>query len=63
LEEFREIVDFYKQSLMDDSGESSKDKNVRSEDSKDYAHKVSGGREDSIRNWVAGHSCYILAKL
>ena len=52
-----------KQSLMGNSGGSSKNQNVgRNADCRDYAHELSEGNRDSTGNQTRGHSCYILAK-
>jgi hypothetical protein len=47
--------------LMDNfSGSSKYQKGYINTNNDDWAHKVSGEYEESIDNWMRGHSCYSL---
>jgi hypothetical protein len=49
---------------MNDYGGNLKDKNVDGNvESKLWAHKMSGGNEDSTGNWTKGHSCNVLQRI
>lgn len=47
---------------MDNSGQIPADQSANNVDTKDQAHEVSDGNEDSTGKWIWGHECHILAK-
>lgn len=50
-------LEYFKQCLMSDSGESSDVQNAdRAVDRKGWTHEVSEEKGDSIGNWIGGHS-------